>query len=124
MEIRELWQKTTAIGREALVCIAAGFAACFFAFLLGADQGIAMFFGLIVFGGLGAVALWVWAQVNKENGWAIGVDLGTMVMTISGAAALLGMLFFSDWLMRYGLWGLLAGLAITIFSAVSRYPEK
>jgi hypothetical protein len=34
------------------------------------------------------------------------------------------MLFFSDWLMYHGFWGLLAGLAITVVSAMSPHPGK
>lgn len=123
MEIRELWTKTTTSGREALACFLGGFAAWFFALWLGAESGIAMFFGLLVFGGLGAVALYAWAQTNKKNGKAIGVDIGTAIMIIFGALGILGILFLLPNLALYSFWGIIAGLGITVISAISRHPE-
>ncbi len=124
MEIRELWTKTPTAGREAAICTAGGFSALVLALLLGAELGFALFFGIIVFAGLGTVVLWAWAQTNKKNGRAIGVDIGTVVMLGCGGAALFGALFFSDWLMHYGFWGLVIGLVVTVISAMSRHPEK
>jgi len=124
METGNFWEKTTAAGKEAAVCVGAGVGAWFLALFTGAEEGIALFCGLIVFGGLAAVALWVWAQAQKEKGRAIGVNFGTAVMAVCGLTALAGMLFFSEWLMYHGFWGLLAGLAITVISAMPRHPEK
>lgn len=123
MEIRELWSKTTATGREVFACFAGGFFAWFFALWLGAESGIAMFFGLIVFGGLGAVALYAWAQSNKKNGKAIGVDIGTGIMICFGVLGILGIFFLLPDLAFYSFWGIVAGLAITVVSAISRHPE-
>lgn len=120
MEVREILNRMSTAGKEAMVCAAAGFGAFFLALLAGADEGIAMFFALTVFSGLGAVALWVWAQMNKQNSLVLGVEIGTVVMVVCGAASLVGALFFSDWLMRYGFWGLIGGLVITTISAMLR----
>jgi len=102
----------------------AGLAAWSLALLAGADEGLATYFGLFVFGGLVAVALWVWAKTNKEKGRAVGVDFGTIVIVVSGTGALLGVFFFSDWLMSYSAIGLLGGLVITVVSAIPRRSAR
>jgi len=123
-KIRELWERASEARQEAVICVVAGVVAWFCALLAGADEAMAIYFGLIVFGGLGAVALWAWAKANKDKGRAIGVDFGTVMIAVSGASALLGMFFFSDWLMRYSFVGLLGGLAITVISAIPRRSAR
>lgn len=111
-------------GYKALLCVAAGVASFFLALFAGAEEAIAIYFGLIVFGGLVAVAAWAWARNSGDRGWAIGVDFGTIVMTASGVAGLLGILFFSAWLMHYAFWGTLGGLAITVVLAMPRHKQN
>ncbi|MFA5413679.1 MAG: hypothetical protein WC348_04035 [Patescibacteria group bacterium] len=123
-KIKKIWEKTSETRQEAAICVAAGVAAWLLALLAGANESIATYFGLFVFGGLVAVALWVWAKTNKDKGHAVGVDFGTIVIAVCGAGALLGAFFVSGWLVRYSFFGLLGGLAITFVSAIPRRSAR
>jgi len=111
------------LGTEALVCAIVGVVAFFAALFAGANESVAIYFGLIVFGGFGAVALWAWAKANRERGWTIGVDIGTTIMIVFGIGATVGIFFFSEWLTERGFWGMIGGLVITLVAAIPRHRE-
>lgn len=123
MGVRELWERASATGKEVLVCVAAGFAACFFALRFGADEGIAMFFGLVVFAALGAVALWgQFASVGTSPS-DIAMNIGIALLVLFGALLVFAIFLDRVNVARSALYGGLATLAAMAITVV-RFKRK
>jgi hypothetical protein len=116
-------RKTTAAGKEVLVCIGGGVGACFFALLLGADEATAMFFGLIVFGATGAVFLWSRFASSGTSPSDIAANIGTALLVFFGALLVFALFFDREGVARCSLYGGLATL-VAMSIAVARLKSK
>lgn len=123
MDSRDLWERAPTAGKEALVCIAAGFAACFFALRLGTDEGIAMFSGLVVFGATGAVSLWRRFASEGTSLSDIAVNFGIALLVLFGALLVFAIFLDREKVARCSLFGGLATL-VAMLLAVARFKRK
>ena len=110
MEGVGLRDRVVGAGKEAAVCTAAGVAAWFLALVLGSDERIAMFSGLIVFGAMGAVSLWSRFASNGTSLSDIAANVGSALITIFLALFTIAIFLDRVGVMRFAFYGGIAAL--------------
>ena len=117
MEV-ELREKVVGAGKETAVCTAAGVTAWFLALLLGVDEGIAMFSGLIVFGAMGAVSLWSRFASGGTSLFDVAANVGSALIIIFIALFTIAIFLDRVGVMRFAFYGGIAAL-IAVPTAVA-----